>query len=323
MTITGIGETVLDIVFQEMKPQAAVPGGSTFNAMISLGRTVGRDFPEVGLRMVSQIGDDPVGDFVFSFMEENRVGTGAMIRAKGQTTVSMAMLDEHRNAQYEFFRDRGLPRFQSPELAFGPGDIVLFGSFFAINPDTREQTRALIREARAAGATVYYDINFRKSHDAATSLPEIEKNMALSDIVRGSSEDIEALYGSASASDVYERHIAPLCKNFICTNHKFNTLNHAWVLTVSQAVWRTIVSLYVSTRTRIPRLWNNIITSCSCKCFRRINSQCHIRGFTNCYSFLLGNAIVVNNRVTIRFTAIIFRPNRNSRANQEICTVSR
>ena len=217
MTITGIGETVLDIVFQEMKPQAAVPGGSTFNAMISLGRTVGRDFPEVGLRMVSQIGDDPVGDFVFSFMEENRVGTGAMIRAKGQTTVSMAMLDEHRNAQYEFFRDRGLPRFQSPELAFGPGDIVLFGSFFAINPDTREQTRALIREARAAGATVYYDINFRKSHDAATSLPEIEKNMALSDIVRGSSEDIEALYGSASASDVYERHIASLCRNFICT----------------------------------------------------------------------------------------------------------
>ena len=217
MTITGIGETVLDIVFQDMKPQAAVPGGSTFNAMISLGRTAGRDFPEVGLRMVSQIGDDPVGDFVFSFMRENRVGTGAMIRAHGQTTVSMAMLDEHRNAKYEFFRDRGLPRFQAPELAFGSGDIVLFGSFFAINPETREQTRALVRDARAAGATVYYDINFRKSHDAATSLPEIEKNMALSDIVRGSSEDIEALYGSASASDVYERHIASLCRNFICT----------------------------------------------------------------------------------------------------------
>ena len=217
MTITGIGETVLDIVFQDMKPQAAVPGGSTFNAMISLGRTAGRDFPEVGLRMVSQIGDDPVGDFVFSFMQENRVGTGAMIRVPGQTTVSMAMLDKHRNARYEFFRDRGLPRFRAPELAFGPGDIVLFGSFFAINPDTREQTRALIREARAAGATIYYDINFRKSHDAVTSRPEIEKNMAQSDIVRGSSEDIEALYGSASASDVYEKHIAPLCRNFICT----------------------------------------------------------------------------------------------------------
>ena len=223
MTITGIGETELDIVLQDMKPQAAVPGGSTFNAMISLGRTAGRDFPEVGLRMVSQIGDDPVGDLVFSFMRENRVGTDAMIRVKGQTTVSMAMLDEDRNAQYEFFRDRSLPPFRAPELAFGPGDIVLFGSFFAINPDTREQTRTLVRQARAAGATVYYDINFRKAHAAATSLPEIEKNMALSDIVRGSSEDIEALYDSASASEVYERHIAPLCKIFICTKGALET----------------------------------------------------------------------------------------------------
>ena len=223
MTITGIGETVLDIVFQDMQPQAAVPGGSTFNAMVSLGRTVGRDFPEVGLRMVSQIGDDAVGDLVFSFMDKNRVGTGAMMRAPGQSTVSLAMLDANRNAKYEFFRDRSLPPFRAPTLAFGPGDIVLYGSFFAINPATREQTRALVQQAREAGATVYYDINFRKSHDAGTSRPEIEKNMALSDIVRGSSEDIEALYGSASPSEVYRKHIAPRCPIFICTKGALET----------------------------------------------------------------------------------------------------
>ena len=223
MTITGIGETVLDIVFRNMQPQAAVPGGSTFNAMVSLGRTVGRDFPEVGLRMVSQIGNDPVGDMVFSFMQENRVGTDAMIRAKGQTTVSMAMLDGLGNAKYEFFRDPGLPPFRAPELTFGPGDIVLFGSFFAINPATSEQTRAIIRKARAAGATVYYDINFRKAHDAGESLPQIEENMALSDIVRGSSEDIEALYGGESAAEVYRKRISPLCQTFICTKGALDT----------------------------------------------------------------------------------------------------
>ena len=223
MTITGIGETVLDIVFQDMQPQAAVPGGSTFNAMVSLGRTVGRDFPEVGLRMVSQIGDDAVGDLVFSFMDKNRVGTGAMMRAPGQSTVSLAMLDANRNAKYEFFRDRSLPPFRAPALAFGPGDIVLYGSFFAINPATREQTRALIQQAREAGATVYYDINFRKAHDAGASRPEIEKNMALSDIVRGSSEDIEALYGSASPAEVYQKHIAPRCPIFICTKGALET----------------------------------------------------------------------------------------------------
>ena len=217
MTITGIGETVLDIVFENMQPKAAVPGGSTFNAMISLGRTAHRDMPATGLRMVTQIGDDAVGDMVVSFMKENGVGTGAVIRAKGQTSVSMAMLDEKRNAKYEFFRDPGMPRFKAPELDFEPGDIVLFGSFFAINPDTRDQVRAIICQARSAGATVYYDINFRKNHSAADSLPQIEENIAMANIVRGSSEDIEALYGTRNAADVYQKHISPLCSNFICT----------------------------------------------------------------------------------------------------------
>ena len=223
MTITGIGETVLDIVFEKMQPRAAVPGGSTFNAMISLGRTAGRDFPATDLRMVTQIGDDAVGDIVVSFMEENGVGTEAVRRAHGQTSVSMAMLDEKRNAKYEFFRDRDMPKFEAPELKFVPGDIVLFGSFFAVNPETRDQVRAIIRKARATGATVYYDINFRKNHSAADSLPQIEENIALSDIVRGSSEDIEALYGTQDAAEVYQRHIAPLCGNFICTKGALET----------------------------------------------------------------------------------------------------
>jgi fructokinase len=223
MTVTGIGETVLDIVFQDGQPQAAVPGGSTFNAMVSLGRTAGRDFPQVRLRMVSQIGDDPVGDLVFSFMEKNRVGTEAMLRSPGQSTVSLAMLDENRNAKYEFFRDPTLPPFQTPELAFRPGDIVLFGSFFAINPKTREQTRALIRRARAAGATVYYDINFRKAHVLPDAREQIEENIGLSDIVRGSSEDIEALYGTTDATQVYEKHISPRCENFICIKGAMDT----------------------------------------------------------------------------------------------------
>jgi fructokinase len=217
MGITGIGETVLDIVFRGGQPQAAVPGGSTFNAMISLGRTLGREFPEVTLRMVTQTGDDPVADIVTTFMKENGVSDEALVRAPGQSTVSLALLDEHSNAHYEFFRDRSLPPFRAPELDFTAGDIVLFGSFFAINPETREQARALIRQARAAGAVVYYDINFRNNHDSAEALPQIEENIALSDIVRGSSEDIAALYGTEDAAAVYEAHIAPLCRHFICT----------------------------------------------------------------------------------------------------------
>ena len=36
--VIGIGETLLDIIFKVNKPVEAVPGGSTFNAIVSLGR---------------------------------------------------------------------------------------------------------------------------------------------------------------------------------------------------------------------------------------------------------------------------------------------
>ena len=60
-TVVGIGETVLDIVFKNNQPQAAVPGGSVFNAMVSLGRTVGKAFP--GIRQHPADPLFPDGDF--------------------------------------------------------------------------------------------------------------------------------------------------------------------------------------------------------------------------------------------------------------------
>ena len=36
--IIGIGETIMDIIFKDGQPTAAVPGGSVFNSVISLGR---------------------------------------------------------------------------------------------------------------------------------------------------------------------------------------------------------------------------------------------------------------------------------------------
>ena len=218
--IIGIGETVLDIVFKCGQPKSAVPGGSTFNSMISLGRTVGRLYPDVPIVMVTQIGKDMVGDIILSFMRDNHVSTHSVRCLEGiQSTVSIAMLDGNNDASYEFFRDSDAPSFEGGKIEFHPGDLVLFGSFFAINKGTREATKALVSEARAAGAIIYYDINFRRSHllDLPSTKGFIEENCALSDIVRGSSEDISYIYGSDDADLVYREHISPLCTTFICT----------------------------------------------------------------------------------------------------------
>lgn len=36
--VIGIGETILDILFKDNRPMNAVPGGSVFNSIVSLGR---------------------------------------------------------------------------------------------------------------------------------------------------------------------------------------------------------------------------------------------------------------------------------------------
>ena len=165
--------------------------------------------------MESQVGDDYIADLVTDFMRANNVGIEGIQRSGGQSTLSLALLDERNNARYEFFRDKDIPRFRIPDTPVGPSDIAIFGSFFAVSEATGPQTKAFIRKAKEAGATIYYDINFRKNHPVSAAT--VEENIALASIVRGSSEDIESLYGTSNAAKVYEEKIAPLCANFICT----------------------------------------------------------------------------------------------------------
>ena len=73
--------------------------------------------------------------------------------------------------------------------------------------------------SRKAGAWLYYDINFRKSHipDIPDVIGNIEENMRLADVVRGSKEDFEYLYGLSEADAIYEK-IRPYCNRFILTD---------------------------------------------------------------------------------------------------------
>ena len=67
--VIGIGETILDILFKDEQPTAAVPGGSVFNGIISLGRM------GVNVCFISETGNDKVGNIIKNFMEESHVST--------------------------------------------------------------------------------------------------------------------------------------------------------------------------------------------------------------------------------------------------------
>ena len=213
--IIGIGETVFDIIFKNDTVQAAVPGGSTFNAVVSVGRT---NTPSM---MVTETGDDHVGDIVTDFLRQNNVDTQYVFRHAGtQSHVSLAFLNERNDAQYSFYKHHGALALPTEMPEFQKGDIVIFGSFYAINPVIRDYTRTFFTKAKAAGAVLYYDINFRAPHvkDLPHTLDSLLENISLATVVRGSAEDFQILFGLDNAEEVYLKHIAPRCPLFIYTN---------------------------------------------------------------------------------------------------------
>ena len=98
-------------------------------------------------------------------------------------------------------------------------DVVLFGSFFAINPAIRPAVSTMLHNARNVGAWLYYDINFRKTHipDIPDVMANIEENMRLADVVRGSMEDFGYLYGLQSGEAIYQQ-VRQFCDTLILTD---------------------------------------------------------------------------------------------------------
>ncbi|MBO4250096.1 MAG: carbohydrate kinase [Paludibacteraceae bacterium] len=212
--VIGIGETVLDILFKNDQPQKAVPGGSTFNSIVSLGRA------GVDCAIVTEVGGDHIGDMTCRFLRENGVSDEFVCRHRDRKShVTLAFLDENNDAQYVFYKDHATDLLDEKLPEIHAEDIVLFGSFFAINPVIRPVVGKLLREAKQAGAWLYYDINFRKSHipDIPDVMANIEENMRLADVVRGSKEDFEYLYGLSDADAIYEK-VRPFCNRFILTD---------------------------------------------------------------------------------------------------------
>ena len=212
--VIGIGETVLDIIFRDEQPISAVPGGSTFNAVVSLGRS------GVKCSMISETGNDRVGRNIIHFLEENGVDSSNInVYPESKSPLSLAFLNEKNDADYIFYKDHPNDRIDYIYPDIHPDDIVLFGSFFALNPVIRPQVFAFLNYARQHGAILYYDINFRSSHrhEVMKTTPNLLENLELADIVRGSEEDFDVLYKKNDPDVIYRSQISFYTKKFIYT----------------------------------------------------------------------------------------------------------
>jgi fructokinase len=198
--IYGIGETVYDIIFKDGVPQAAKPGGSVLNAMVSLGRT------GLPVSFISEYGKDDVGSLINNFLNSNGVNTShAYLYNDANTSLALAFLDEKNDAHYTFYKDFPEKRLDIEFPQVTHEDIVLCGSFYAVWSEIRAKFIGYIRSAQKDGALILYDPNFRKSHlsELEKLRPLIIENMEMAAIVRGSDEDFRNIFGAGTADEAW------------------------------------------------------------------------------------------------------------------------
>ncbi len=224
--IIGMGETVMDILFHKQGnvggadaeprfvPFASTPGGSTFNSMISVGRS------NVPCLFIGYTGDNRVGQEIAAFLRENNVSTEYFqIRDNERAALSLAYLDSNGDADYTFYKDEpqaathySLPRFTDE-------DYMLYGSYYSICAGLRPQVVDALTAAHRARTIIYYDVNLRPSHSHQLDelTPRILENCRLSTIVRGSADDFRVLFNCTAPEEIYVKHISAHCPVFICT----------------------------------------------------------------------------------------------------------
>jgi fructokinase len=79
--------------------------------------------------------------------------------------------------------------------------------------------KGFLEYAHQRGAILYYDVNFRASHqhEVMKLTPNLLENFELADVVRGSSEDFDILFRKVDADSVYRSQISFYTKKFIYT----------------------------------------------------------------------------------------------------------
>ena len=222
--IYAIGETVFDIIFKDGIPVKATPGGSMLNTAVSLGR-LGLD-----VSFISDMGNDIVGDEIIKFLKDNGINTNYIQRYKNHNSgIAVAFLNEKNNAAYSFYRDFPSNRLTDLEVEFTEDDIVIFGSFFALTKELRPALHKLLVNANEAGCIVLYDPNFRRPHlfELETLRPFINENIRSADIVRGSDEDFQLIFGSNSGNQAFEAVIAEGCSNLVYTANRNGVEAHS------------------------------------------------------------------------------------------------
>lgn len=193
--IYALGESLLDIIIKDGKQIKTLPGGSVVNAAISLGRL------KLPVYLLSEYGTDEHGKQLEQALLYNNVNTDFVYRHNtGKTALAYAYLNDQNEATYEFHKNVPEKRLAIKHLRFTNDDILIFGSWFGIDPEIRKEVKNIVTLAKDTGTIIIYDPNYRKMF--LRELPNLKSavldNFMIADLIRGSDEDFQNIFATTT-----------------------------------------------------------------------------------------------------------------------------
>ncbi|MFC1412943.1 carbohydrate kinase [Streptacidiphilus sp. N1-12] len=195
-----IGECVADIVRTPGQPDVPHPGGSPANVAYGLAR-LGRD-----TALLTQLGADPMGALIAAHLRSAGVTLLAEGRPDVRTPTAVVTIGPDGGATYSF--DIAWTLGPVEPLPTAPPHVHL-GSIAAVTAPGAASALAVVEGLRPE-ASVSYDPNIRAAllGDRAEVVRQVERCVALSDLVKASDEDLAWLYPGDSHQAVAARWLA-------------------------------------------------------------------------------------------------------------------
>ncbi|AKC37532.1 putative fructokinase [Mycolicibacterium phlei] len=193
------GETLVDVVPAADGLWRSVPGGGPYNTAITSAR--------LGTRtaLLTQVSRDVFGRQCIDNLTAAGVDESLVIRHDVPTTLAIAEVDDLGVAQYRFYwqgttNDVAPPSLPVPALA--PA-AVWAGSIASVLWPGRETLRAWIVE-HYSDTPLTFDVNVRPTliSDRQTYVERITPWLAIAEVARASTEDLQFLYPGGSIEGV-------------------------------------------------------------------------------------------------------------------------
>lgn len=200
--ITAIGEILIDLTQSGTNENGiprfdANPGGAPANLAVAASRLGART------AFIGRVGRDSFGAFLKNCLKDNGVDvSGLSVDPVRHTTLAVVALDKTGERTFSFYRDPSadvnLAAEDIPVSQLKNTRFLHFGSVSLTAEPARSATLYAAKTAKAQGALISYDPNYRASlwPDEQTAIARMLEPLPLVDVLKVSDEELPLLTGT-------------------------------------------------------------------------------------------------------------------------------